>query len=128
MSYGIISFYKGQKELIEKKLNGRKASLKGIKYKVGTVDAFQGMEFDIVFLSVVRTNKIAQYGFLTSFNRMCVSISRQKKALIVVGDSAFVTTDKARKANAIPALAEFYDLCVDNTKNKGFGAVLEWKK
>ena len=128
LSYGIISFYKGQKELIEKKLNGRKTALKGIKYKVGTVDAFQGMEFDIVFLSVVRTNKIAQYGFLTSFNRMCVSMSRQKKALIVVGDSAFVTTDKARKSNAIPALAEFYDLCADNTKNKGFGAVLEWKK
>lgn len=128
LSYGIISFYKGQKELIERKLNERKGVLKGVKYKVGTVDAFQGMEFDIVFLSVVRTNKIAQYGFLTSFNRMCVSMSRQKKALIAVGDSAFVTTEKARKKDAIPALAGFYNLCAGEIDNEGYGAVLEWKK
>ena len=128
LSYGIISFYKGQKELIERKLRSRAGVLKNVKYKVGTVDAFQGMEFDVVFLSVVRTNKIAQYGFLTSFNRMCVSMSRQKKVLIAVGDGDFVTTENARKPNAIPALAEFHDLCAGKIDNEGYGTVIEWKK
>ena len=96
---------------------------------MGTVDAFQGMEFDVVFLSVVRTNKKANFGFLTSFNRMCVSMSRQKRALIVVGDAEFATTEEARKGDAIPALAEFYDLCAGTCKeqdNNGYGVVLEW--
>ena len=78
----MISFYRGQANLIQEKLDNH--NLKDVSYKVGTVDAFQGMEFDVVFLSVVRTNKKANFGFLTSFNRMCVSMSRQKKALIVV--------------------------------------------
>lgn len=131
LSFGVISFYRGQVGLIQKKLDRHKGILKGVQIKVGTVDSFQGMEFDAVFLSVVRTNKKAQYGFLTSFNRMCVSMSRQKKVLIAVGDREFVTTDEARKPKAIPALAEFYDLCAgvcENQDNEGYGAVLEWKK
>ena len=129
LSFGVISFYRGQANLIQEKLNNHKNELKGVSYKVGTVDAFQGMEFDAVFLSVVRTNNKANFGFLTSFNRMCVSMSRQKKALIVVGDAEFATTKEARKKDAVPALAEFYDLCAGKCKeqdNEGYGVVQEW--
>lgn len=129
LSFGVISFYRGQANLIQEKLNNH--NLTGVSYKVGTVDAFQGMEFDAVFLSVVRTNKKANYGFLTSFNRMCVSMSRQKKALIVVGDAEFATTEEARKKDAIPALAEFYDLCAGECKeqdSEGYGVVQEWNE
>lgn len=60
------------------------------RLRVGTVDSFQGMEFNIVFLSVVRSRDIKTindelkdynlFGFLVSKNRLCVSMSRQKKA------------------------------------------------
>ena len=53
------------------------------------------------------------YGFLTSENRLCVALSRQKKLLIVVGDSTIF-----RKGNwgsiakqCVPALKNFYELC-----------------
>ncbi len=118
LSYGVIAFYKAQAELIEKKL---KPYTKELKYKVGTVDAFQGMEFDVVFLSIVRTG--GNINFLTP-NRLCVSMSRQKKVLVAVGCKDFVTSQEARKTE-VPALAEFYDLC---NEDDVFGKVVLWKK
>ncbi|PNW37800.1 UNVERIFIED_CONTAM: DNA/RNA helicase, partial [Euhalothece sp. KZN 001] len=86
--------------------------------RVGTVDAFQGKEFDIVFLSLVRSNTIPvkkeadlrrKYGFLMLENRLCVAMSRQKRLLIAVGDLAMIQDENASKA--IPHLVEFYKLC-----------------
>ena len=116
------------------------------KVRVGSVDAFQGMEFDIIFLSVVRTHsalpkelnmewftndysdgkimsdeqekyiqKIGQstYGFLVSENRLCVSLSRQKKLLVVVGDGNIFHGehwgDISKKC--VPAMYNLYKLC-----------------
>jgi superfamily I DNA/RNA helicase len=90
------------------------------RLRVGTVDAFQGKEFDIVLLSLVRSNeqtaKIGdetswrrKYGFLTLENRLCVAMSRQKKLLIVVGDRTMLSDPTAEKA--IPGLLAFYRLC-----------------
>lgn len=110
-SYGIITFYKEQANVLQKEIS--KLNL-NIKYRIGSVDAFQGMEFDVVFLSVVRSNKLKidnPYGFLCSTNRLCVSMSRQKKVLVCVGDKDFCTSENARKEGHIPALAHFYDLC-----------------
>lgn len=121
LSYGIIAFYKAQAELIEKKLKPYTKKLKETTYKVGTVDAFQGMEFDVVFLSIVCTG--GNINFLTP-NRLCVSMSRQKKVLVAVGCKDFVTSQEACKAE-VPALAKFYDLC---NEDKDFGKVITWKK
>ena len=74
----------------------------------------------MVFLSVVRTNQKNEYGFLKSVNRMCVSMTRQKKVLIVVGDKDFLTTDIAKKTDSIKSLANFYELC----ESKEYGVVL----
>ena len=95
--------------------------MKDVSYKVGTVDAFQGMEFDVVFLSVVRSE--GSIDFLTP-NRLCVSMSRQKKVLIAVGCKDFFTSKEAR-SQKIPALSEFYDLCAGGNK---YGVVQQWKK
>lgn len=119
-SYGIITFYKAQEILIKNKIKSKRDIFKCFKIQVGTVDSFQGKQFDVVFLSVVRTNKKNEYGFLKSVNRMCVSMTRQKKALIVVGDKDFITTDIARKTDSIKSLANFYDLC----KTSKYGVVL----
>ena len=52
------------------------------------------------------------YGFLTSENRLCVSLSRQKKVLIVVGDSnIFVGEDWENIAEkCVPAMKALYEL------------------
>lgn len=96
------------------------------RLRVGTVDAFQGKEFDVVLLSNVRTSRKksdtetldaeqreaqlnAKYGFLRLPNRMNVAMSRQRKLLIVVGDLALAEGPEAQEA--VPALAAFATLC-----------------
>jgi nucleoside-triphosphatase THEP1 len=118
LTYGIISFYKAQVKLI-KKLLEKELPDKKDKIKVGSVDAFQGMEFDIVFLSTVRSKREligsvqSLFGFLVSKNRLNVAMSRQKKVLIVVGDKKYFQTDIAKQY--VPELNEFINLC----ENKG---------
>lgn len=88
------------------------------RLRVGTVDAFQGKEFDVVFLSLTRSNNInptdekmyrQKYGFLMLENRLCVAMSRQQRLLIVVGDGDMIHHQCATKA--IPQLVNFYQLC-----------------
>jgi len=56
---------------------------------------------------------LKNYGFLTSENRLCVALSRQKKLLIVVGDSEILKNGKWSNlaAKCVPALKNFYELC-----------------
>jgi hypothetical protein len=117
MSIGIISFYGAQIAEIWRQLEqlglairdadgyriiqkyryatdhmGRQAE----RVQIGTVDSFQGKEFDVVILSLTRCNSHKpsadeealrrKYGFLTLINRLCVAMSRQRRLLIVAGD------------------------------------------
>lgn len=88
------------------------------RLRVGTVDAFQGKEFDIVFLSMTRSNDISsvdetlvrrKYGHLMLENRLCVAMSRQQRLLVVVGDSEMLKGTTAKEA--VPGLVHFYQLC-----------------
>lgn len=151
LSIGVISFYAGQVQTImnamktvelvnrdnqihvdyrilyEGKNQGEE------RLRVGTVDAFQGKEFDIVFVSLVRTVKKelyhetldslkqkpverqehllnAAYGFLRVDNRLNVALSRQRSLLIMVGDTALA--EHPITSQAVPALKNFlFDLC-----------------
>ena len=77
------------------------------------------MEFDIVLLSAVRSkvlekinknsNDKALFGFLTSKNRLCVSMSRQKRTLVIVGDKDYFSSDYAKKY--VTGLYNFVELC-----------------
>ena len=118
LSFGVISFYKAQAELIKKQL-GRISDNEN-RLRIGTVDSFQGMEFDVVFLSMVRTvwkpkaeERAAQarglFGHLCLYNRLNVAMSRQKKLLVVVGDSGLVQNELAEEF--IPGLVDFFKLC-----------------
>lgn len=145
LTFGVISFYKAQVFAVYEKLKSFGITEKvedntwqicqeyrflengEERLRIGTVDAFQGMEFDIVFLSMVRAqdmNALPHYinkeedhkkkqqklfGHLMSENRLCVSMSRQKKVLVMVGDAAFVQSQIAEEA--VPALRNFYYLC-----------------
>ena len=49
------------------------------------------------------------FGHLMSKSRLCVSMTRQKKALVVVGDSQLIQASIAEQA--VPELQAFYSLC-----------------
>ena len=74
-------------------------------------------EFDVVFLSLVRTplNYKSQnpsqnpFGFPRLYNRLNVSMSRQKKLLVVVGDKDYYNTEIAKEK--VPGLADFLKFC-----------------
>ncbi|MBA9077324.1 AAA domain-containing protein [Rufibacter quisquiliarum] len=55
---------------------------------VGTVDSFQGQERDIIYISMVRSNPEGEIGFLADMRRMNVAMTRAKKKMVIVGDSA----------------------------------------
>lgn len=146
ISVGIITFYSAQtRQLMQAlepyglykrddqnklKLNMTLNAKGEERLCVGTVDSFQGKEFDVVLLSVVRTIDDAKrqslqqitpdskdyeevlnsaFGHLRSSNRMNVAMSRQRKLLIVVGDRGLIHEEGA--AVAIPALQRFDALC-----------------
>jgi len=58
--------------------------------EVDTVDGFQGREKEAVVLSLVRSNDAGEVGFLADVRRMNVAITRARKKLVVIGDSATV--------------------------------------
>lgn len=93
---GIITFYSKQVELLNHMVDDE-FSTDAHRISVGTVDAFQGKEFDIVILSAVRSNTAHELnqrvGFLNNDNRLCVAFSRAKRLLITVGDSKTVAND-----------------------------------
>jgi len=145
LNFGVISFYKAQVFAVyealqkfgitERAEDGTWQICQEYRFlengeerlRIGTVDAFQGMEFDIVFLSMVRSQDMNSlpphirneldykkkqqklFGHLMSENRLCVSMSRQKKVLAIVGDGVLTNTQIA--VDAVPALKNFYDLC-----------------
>jgi ATP-dependent RNA/DNA helicase IGHMBP2 len=85
----VISPYKQQIGLLKEQLEHSPA-LKEFQDKIAinTIDSFQGQERDIVYISLVRSNDKAEIGFLADIRRMNVAMTRAKKKLVVVGDSA----------------------------------------
>ena len=95
--------------MIREKLNDELGVELSGMIEVGTVDSFQGKEFGIVFLSLVRNNDMDDVGFLSSRNRMCVALSRSIKCLVIVGSSRILKYADAKKK--IPALIDVYHAC-----------------
>ena len=60
---------------------------------INTIDAFQGQERDMIYISLVRANEKSEIGFLADYRRMNVAMTRAKKQLIVIGDSATIGND-----------------------------------
>ena len=58
--------------------------------EIDTVDGFQGREKEAVVISLVRSNGKGEIGFLADTRRMNVALTRARRKLIVIGDSATV--------------------------------------
>ncbi len=84
------------------------------RLRIGSVDSFQGKEFDIVILSTVRSNNTERkegnerraFGFLLLENRLNVAFSRAIRLLITVGDGSMFNDDFAK--NHVKGLYELY--------------------
>lgn len=132
LSVGVITFYAKQVDLIcEEAAKSGYTELQGDglyrisaqyqrtpdgreKLRIGSVDSFQGKEFDIVILSTVRSNTHMRidennrkiFGFLTLENRLNVAFSRAQKLIITVGDGEMFNDELAEAY--VKGLYEFY--------------------
>ena len=145
MSVGVITFYAAQRDCIFEELAGLGISEKvndswrvlpehaanaqcAERLRIGTVDSFQGKEFDVVMLSVVRSNPLTlglredadseeayeksasrKFGHLRTSNRLNVAMSRQRRLLVAVGDQAMFGGQAA--CQAVPEMNAFLELC-----------------
>ncbi|MBS1635565.1 MAG: AAA family ATPase [Bacteroidetes bacterium] len=109
ISVGIISPYKEQIGLLAD-------VSKGIDYTefpvtsvaVKTIDGFQGEERDVIYISLVRSNTSSEIGFLSDIRRMNVALTRAKKKLVVIMDTATVGNHP------------FYKAFIEYCETKGF--------
>lgn len=81
----LISPYAGQVALAKETISSR--------LRISTIDSFQGQEYPIVIISLVRSNEDGGIGFLKDYRRMNVAMTRAKDRLYVVGDSATLGKD-----------------------------------
>lgn len=91
-SIGIISPYRQQVERLSESINKAYDFLPNVK--IDTIDSFQGQERDLIIISLVRSNESSEIGFLKDYRRLNVALTRAKKKLIVIGDSATLASDK----------------------------------
>ena len=85
----VISPYKQQVQLLKEQGQHSPALQEyGDKISVNTIDSFQGQERDIVYISMTRSNTENKIGFLSDTRRMNVAMTRARKKLVIIGDSA----------------------------------------
>ena len=82
----VIAPYAAQVRLLRDQCN-----IPGLE--IDTVDGFQGREKEAVLISMVRSNRDGELGFLADSRRMNVALTRAKRQLLVVGDSATLSND-----------------------------------
>lgn len=89
ITMGIITPYRAQVDYLVK-LAEASPVLESLHrlISINTVDAFQGQERDVVCISFVRSNEKSEVGFLGDIRRTNVAMTRARKKLIMIGDSA----------------------------------------
>lgn len=84
---GVIAAYADQRDLLRRLCSSRGMILAG-SFGIQTVDACAGSEADVVILSLVRSNRRQEAGFLRLEQRLNVALSRARRLLVIVGDSS----------------------------------------
>ncbi len=93
-SIAVLTFHQAQATILRDRLRKltsqpnkmSKFNMKDVEILLYTVDKFQGMEADIVFISMMKTQSI---GFLDNINRLNVALTRAKYQRVIVGDRNF---------------------------------------
>ncbi|KAH8270004.1 hypothetical protein KR018_002132 [Drosophila ironensis] len=97
-SYGLISPYSSQCLALNNVIPSH------MKLTASTIDAFQGLDKDVIIISYARTRGC---GFLTNYQRLNVALTRPKRCLVICGNFADLECvdmwrnllDDARKRN-----------------------------
>ncbi len=94
----VISPYSAQVRLLREMINAKGSigaaedgGFSSEEIEIDSVDGFQGREKEAVIVSLVRSNREGDVGFLADTRRMNVALTRAKRKLIVIGDSATIT-------------------------------------
>ncbi len=80
----VIAAYDAQVRLLREHLAVERAA--GLE--VGTVDGFQGREKEAIVVDLVRSNELGEIGFLADTRRVNVALTRARRFLLIVADSA----------------------------------------
>jgi superfamily I DNA and/or RNA helicase len=83
---GIITPYAAQARLLREKLPRK-------DLEIDTVDGFQGREKEAIVISLVRSNEKGEIGFLSDLRRTNVAMTRARRKLLMIGDSATLSSD-----------------------------------
>jgi predicted DNA helicase len=91
---GVITPYDAQVRVLRELL--RDCCDAGLE--ISSVDGFQGREKEAIVVDLVRGNERGELGFLRDTRRMNVALTRAKRYLLVVGDSATLAGDAYYRA------------------------------
>ena len=83
----VISPYDAQVRLLRELLEDER----GLGLSVRSIDGFQGQEREAVVLDLVRSNAEGRLGFLADTRRLNVALTRARRFLLVIGDSATIS-------------------------------------
>jgi len=83
---GVITPYAAQARLLREKLPNT-------ELEIDTVDGFQGREKEAIVISLVRSNDQCEIGFLSDLRRTNVAMTRARRKLIMIGDSATLSSE-----------------------------------
>jgi superfamily I DNA and/or RNA helicase len=84
-SIAVIAPYAAQVRILRERL-----SMPGLE--IDSVDGFQGREKEAVIISLVRSNPEGEIGFLSDVRRMNVAMTRARRKLVIIGNSATLST------------------------------------
>ena len=93
----VIAPYAAQVRKLRRLLGGLKTEAGNVSelanVEVDTVDGFQGREKEVIIITLVRSNGQCEIGFLKDYRRTNVALTRARRKLIVIGDSATLGGD-----------------------------------
>jgi ATP-dependent RNA/DNA helicase IGHMBP2 len=95
LTIGVIAPYRAQINYLKDAIEESEQLSDLLQHRmlsVGTVDSFQGQERDIIAISLTRSNKQGEIGFLSDIRRMNVGMTRARRKLLIVGDSSTLST------------------------------------
>ena len=110
----VIAPYRGQVSYLRERISALEfPDLEALE--VDTVDAFQGREKEAILLTLTRSNSDGALGFLSELRRTNVAITRARRHLFVVGDSATLSSH------------DYYGRLVERAHAvKGYRSAWEW--
>ena len=91
LTVAVLTAYEGQRQELTSVLEVGESTRSNLTAHIANVDAYQGQEADVAFFSVTRSNETGDLGFLRIEQRVNVALSRARDALVIVGDSEFIT-------------------------------------